>query len=123
MRTCVMEDKVGDIVGENCLGCCLLESPPMGRVKGLSGTLRRGEAFREAYEAAPGAEGAEAEEAEGPLKPGCCRLGLPGADGLLSEVGREGLLREDEREGLLTAAGLLGEECSEGVLREAWMQG
>lgn len=46
VRTWVMEDKVGDIVGENCLGCCRLVSPAMGRVRGLRGTLRRGEAFR-----------------------------------------------------------------------------
>lgn len=46
MHTCVMEDNVGGIVGENCFGCCLLESPPMGRMRGLSGTLRRGEALR-----------------------------------------------------------------------------
>ena len=43
MHTWAMEDNVGDIVGENCLGCCLLASPPIGRVRGLSGTRRRGE--------------------------------------------------------------------------------
>lgn len=48
MHTWVMEDNVGDIVGENCLGCCLLESPPIGRVRGLSGTRRRGEVFMDA---------------------------------------------------------------------------
>lgn len=44
-----MEDKVGDIVGENCLGSCcwdlLASAGPAGKLRGLRGTLRwRGEA-------------------------------------------------------------------------------
>lgn len=115
MRTWVMEDNVGDIVGENCLGCCRLQSPATGRDKGLSGTRRRGEV---AAKEPPSPEG---------------RLGLLGEDWrgwLRGDVGSEGLESEEDREEgrdwLEREEGmeeLLWEDWSEGLLREAWREG
>lgn len=115
MRTWVMEDNVGDIVGENCLGCCRLQSPATGRDRGLSGTRRRGEV---AAKEPPSPEG---------------RLGLLGEDWrgwLWGDVGSEGLESEEDREEgrdwLEREEGmeeLLWEDWSEGLLREAWSEG
>lgn len=115
MRTWVMEDNVGDIVGENCLGCCRLQSPATGRDRGLSGTRRRGEV---AAKEPPSPEG---------------RLGLLGEDWrgwLRGDVGSEGLESEEDREEgrdwLEREEGmeeLLWEDWSEGLLREAWSEG
>lgn len=85
-----MEDNVGGTVGENCLECCLLESPPNGRMSGLSGTLRLGEVH---------IDGLGMGEKEELLKPEG-RLGLFG-EVCMDGLPREGLLREEESEGLL----------------------
>lgn len=40
---CVMEDSVGEMVGENCLEGCLRPSPPIGRMRGDSWARLRGD--------------------------------------------------------------------------------
>lgn len=44
--TWVMEDRVGEMVGENCLEWCLRDSPTMGRMSGDSGARLRGDVLR-----------------------------------------------------------------------------
>lgn len=44
--TCVMEDRVGEMVGENCLEWCRRDSPPMGRMSGDSWARLRGDVLR-----------------------------------------------------------------------------
>lgn len=124
MRTWVMEDNVGDIVGENCLGCCRLQSPATGRDRGLSGTRRRGEVAPKEPPSPEGRLGLLGEDWRGWLR------GDVGSEGLESEEdreeGRDWLEREEGMEELLWedwSEGLLREACREGLRREAWRLG
>jgi len=47
--TCVMEDRVGEMVGENCLEWCLRDSAPMGRMSGDSWARLRGDVLSGAW--------------------------------------------------------------------------
>lgn len=115
MRTWVMEDNVGDIVGENCLGCCRLQSPATGRDRGLSGTRRRGEVAAKEPPSPEGRLGLLGEDCRGWLR------GDVGSEGLESEEDREeGRDWLDREEGMEE---LLWEDWSEGLLREAWREG